>query len=63
MTIKHFLKAILILSCAIFPTIVLALIVDSTIFAKYLKENLKNSQLKIVKMSDLSSFVFKGYIL
>jgi len=59
---KNKLTIVLILSCFILATSAFALSVDGVVSAKWLEKNLNKSGLKIIEMSDVSSFGFNGHI-
>jgi thiosulfate/3-mercaptopyruvate sulfurtransferase len=59
---KNILKFVLLLSCFILTSSAFALSVDGSVSAKWLEKNLNKPGLKIIEMSDASSFTFKGHI-
>jgi len=59
---KNILKFVLLLSCFVLTSSAFALSVDGSISTKWLEKNLNKPGLKIIEMSDASSFTFKGHI-
>ena len=59
---KNTVKFIILLSYLILATSAFSTTVGSTVPIKWLEKNLKSPNLKIIEMSDASSFIFNGHI-
>lgn len=59
---KNILKFMMILSYFILASPAFSIIVDNAVSVKWLEKNLNNPSLKIIEMSDASSFAFNGHI-
>jgi len=59
---KNIVRFMILLSCLILASSAFATTVESAVSIKWLEKNLKSPNLKIIEMSDASSFIFSGHI-